>query len=52
MGKTNRILSKIANITAISYAKTKFAPESAILSGIPIRSAKKYKKEKAAKNIF
>ena len=52
MGKTNRILSKIANITAISYEKTKFAPESAILSGIPIRAAKKYKKKKSSKKYI
>ena len=45
-------LSKIANITAISYEKTKFAPKSSILSGIPIRTAKKYKKKQAIKNIF
>ena len=52
MGKTNRILSKIANITAISYEKTKFAPKSAILSGIPIRTAKKYKKKNDKKKYI
>jgi UDP-N-acetylglucosamine--N-acetylmuramyl-(pentapeptide) pyrophosphoryl-undecaprenol N-acetylglucosamine transferase len=41
MGKTNRILSKIADIVAITFPKTKFAPNNAIYTGIPLRRKKK-----------
>ena len=41
MGKTNRILSKIADIVAITFPKTKFAPNNAIYTGIPLRKKKK-----------
>ncbi len=44
MGKTNRLLSKISNKTAITYKNTVFADKSAIFSGIPIRESKVKKK--------
>ena len=44
MGKTNRLLSKISNQTAITYKNTVFADTSAIFSGIPIRELKVKKK--------
>ncbi|MAI60221.1 MAG: hypothetical protein CMM92_04295 [Rickettsiales bacterium] len=44
MGKTNRLLSKISNKTAITYKNTVFADTSAIFSGIPIRELKVKKK--------
>lgn len=41
MGKTNRILSKIADIVALTFPKTKFAPKTAVYTGIPLRKKKK-----------
>ena len=41
MGKTNRILSKLADIVAITFPRTKFAPKNAIYTGIPLRKKKK-----------
>ena len=54
MGKTNRLLSKISNKTAITYKNTVFADTSAIFSGIPIRELKVKKKinEKKIKKIL
>ena len=49
MGKTNRILSKIADIVAITFPKTKFAPNNAIYTGIPLRRKKKIKNLKTKK---
>lgn len=53
MGKTNRMLSKIADIVAVTFPKTKFAPDNAIYTGMPLRKKKKitnFKTEK--KRIF
>ena len=47
MGKTNRLLSKISNKTAISFNSTKYAKKDAIFTGVPIRVfKKKIKKDK------
>ena len=43
MGKTNRLLSKISNKTAISFNSTKYAKKDAIFTGVPIRVFKKKK---------
>ena len=49
MGKTNRMLSKIADIVAITFPKTKFAPEKAVYTGIPLRKKKKISNFKTKK---
>ncbi len=49
MGKTNRMLSKIADIVAITFPKTKFAPENAVYTGIPLRKKKKISNFKTKK---
>merc|ERR1711991_945030 len=41
MGKTNRMLSKIADIVAVTFPKTKFAPKNVVFTGIPLRKKKK-----------
>ena len=41
MGKTNRMLSKIADIVAVTFPNTKFAPKNAVYTGIPLRKKKK-----------
>ena len=53
MGKTNRILSKLADIVAITFPRTKFAPKNAIYTGIPLRKKKKISNLKTnKKRIF
>ena len=42
MGKTNRMLSKIADIVAVTFPRTKFAPKNAVYTGIPLRKKKKF----------
>ena len=41
MGKTNRMLSKIADIVAVTFPKTKFAPKNVVFTGIPLRKKEK-----------
>ena len=52
MGRTNRILSKICNKTAISFKTTKFAKKDSCYTGIPIRLFKKKKIQKRKKRIL
>ncbi len=52
MGKTNRLLSKICNKTAISFIKTKYAQQGAIFTGIPIRLFKRKKIKKDKKRVL
>ncbi len=52
MGKTNRLLSKISNKTAISFNTTIYAKEDAILTGIPIRIFKRKKIKKDKKRVL
>lgn len=52
MGKTNRLLSKISNKTAISFNSTKYAKKDAIFTGIPIRVFKKKKIKKDKKRVL
>ena len=52
MGRTNRILSKICNKTAISFKTTKFAKKDSYYTGIPIRSFKKKKIHRKKKRIL
>ena len=52
MGKTNRLLSKISNKTAISFSSTKYAKKDAILTGIPIRVFKRKKMKKDKKRVL
>ena len=52
MGKTNRLLSKISNKTAISFNSTKYAKKDAILTGVPIRVFKKKKIKKDKKRVL
>jgi len=49
MGKTNRILSKIANIVAVTFPRTKFAPKNSVYTGIPLRKKKKISNFKTKK---
>ena len=52
MGKTNRLLSKISNKTAISFNSTKYAKKDAIFTGVPIRVFKKKKIKKDKKRVL
>ena len=52
MGKTNRLLSKISNKTAISFNSTKYAKKDAIFTGVPIRVFKKKKIKKDRKRVL
>jgi len=52
MGKTNRLLSKISNKTAISFDSTKYAKKDAIFTGVPIRVFKKKKIKKDKKRVL
>ena len=52
MGKTNRLLSKISNKTAISFYSTKYAKKDAIFTGVPIRVFKKKKIKKDKKRVL
>ena len=54
MGKTNRLLSKISDLVTITFPNTKFAPNSSIFTGIPLRKKKNIKKlkTKKKKNIY
>jgi UDP-N-acetylglucosamine--N-acetylmuramyl-(pentapeptide) pyrophosphoryl-undecaprenol N-acetylglucosamine transferase len=52
MGKTNRLLSKISNKTAISFSATKYAKRDAIFTGVPIRVFKKKKIKKDKKRVL
>ena len=52
MGKTNRLLSKISNKTAISFSATKYAKRDAIFTGVPIRVFKKKKIQKDKKRVL
>ncbi len=49
MGKTNRLLSKISDLVTITFPNTKFAPNSSIFTGIPLRKKKNIKKLKTKK---
>ena len=49
MGKTNRMLSKIADIVAVTFPRTKFAPKNAVYTGIPLRKKKKISNFKTKK---
>ena len=49
MGKTNRVLSKIADIVAVTFPRTKFAPKNAVYTGIPLRKKKKISNFKTKK---
>ena len=49
MGKTNRMLSKIADIVAVTFPNTKFAPKDAVYTGIPLRKKKKISNFKTKK---
>ena len=44
MGKTNRLLSKFADVVATSFTYTKYAPSSAVHTGIPLRKKGKIRK--------
>ena len=52
MGKTNRLLSKISNKTAISFSSTKYEKQDAICTGVPIRVFKKKKIKKDKKRVL
>ena len=52
MGKTNRLLSKISNKTAISFNSTKYAKKDAIFTGVPTRVFKKKKIKKDKKRVL
>ena len=52
MGKTNRLLSKISDKTAISFNSTKYAKKDAIFTGVPIRVFKKKKIKKDKKRVL
>jgi UDP-N-acetylglucosamine--N-acetylmuramyl-(pentapeptide) pyrophosphoryl-undecaprenol N-acetylglucosamine transferase len=52
MGKTNRLLSKISDKTAISFSATKYAKRDAIFTGVPIRVFKKKKIKKDKKRVL
>ena len=41
MGRTNRMLSKIADIVAVTFPRTKYALKT-IYTGIPLRRKKKF----------
>ena len=49
MGRTNRILSKLSNRTAISFRETKYASKNSNFTGIPVRIYQKKKKLKEGK---
>ncbi len=52
MGRTNRILSRLCNNTAISFKTTKFARKDSFFTGIPLRSFNKKKNTKKKKKNF
>ena len=52
MGKTNRMLSKIADIVAVTFPRTKFAPKNAVYTGIPLRKKKKISNFKTKKKEY
>ena len=54
MGRSNRLLSKIADKVAVTYKTTKYASNSCIFTGIPIRvkKEKKLEKKKEKKNLL
>ena len=52
MGRTNRILSKVADKITINYKNTIFADKTAIVTGIPIRIGKNLLKKIERKKQF
>ena len=52
MGKTNRLLSKFADVVATSFTYTKYAPSSAVHAGIPLRKKGKIRRYIQQKKEF